>query len=43
MKKSRVLKTRIIPPLDDAFERMKRVYISQIQKSDSHPQKVIFD
>jgi hypothetical protein len=43
MKKARVVKSRVIPPPDDTFERMKRVYISQIQKTDSHPQKVIID
>jgi len=35
---------KIIKPaqshLDDALERMKRVYIAQIQRSDPKPQKV---
>lgn len=43
MKKKSVLKPRVISPPDDGFERMKRIYINQIQKSDSHPQKVRFD
>ena len=43
MKRTKVLKGRAMSPPDDVFERMKRIYINQIQRSDSHPQKVIFD
>ena len=43
MKKSKVVQPRLFSPPEDTFERMKRVYINQIQKTDSHPQKVIFD
>lgn len=43
MKKGVALKSKVIPAPVDTFERMKRIYISQISKSDSTPQKVIFD
>lgn len=31
------------PSTNTVWERMKRVYISQFQRSDSRPNKVIFD
>lgn len=43
MKKGMQVKPRTIPAPVDPFERMKRVYINQISKTDSQPQKVIFD
>lgn len=43
MKKNKIVNSRIATRPDDTFERMKRVYITQIQKTDSQPQKVIFD
>lgn len=43
MKKGMQVKPRIVPMSVDPFERMKRVYINQISKTDSQPQKVIFD
>ena len=29
--------------IDQSFERAKKIYIGQIQRNDSHPQKVIID
>jgi len=43
MKKGTQVKAKIAPVHVDPFERMKRVYINQISKTDSQPQKVIFD
>ena len=43
MKKGQLVKSRISASPVNPFERMKRVYINQISRSDSVPQKVIFD
>lgn len=40
MKRTLMLKQQIIPSPDEAFERMKKTYIAQIQRADSNPQKV---